>query len=104
MTAATPSGILEQYARSHRWPLLRVNLLVEGTSDQFYFTLASRLYRERTGKSLTGKDLSVFPVGDGDAGGAYGIQDQFQTVKNLSNHDVDARGKRRFLMAALLDG
>jgi hypothetical protein len=102
MTA--PQGILEQYASRFGWPLLRVNMLVEGISDQTYFRLAASLYKNKNGRSLIGSDLSVFPIADGDDGGAYGIQEQFQTIRNLAKFDLDASGKRRFSVVALFDG
>lgn len=102
MTA--PLGILEQYASRFRWPLLRMNVLIEGTSDQTYFGLAGALYKRKHGKSLVGVDLSVFPTGDGDDGGTLGIQEQFQTIRNLAKFDLDAKGKRRFHVVALFDG
>ena len=97
-------GIFEMYAERFRWPIRPFNVLVEGTSDQAYFAIASRLYERAHGKRLMGKTLGVFPVGEGDAGGADGIQDQFPTLKNLSDNDLDMHSKRRFRVGALLDG
>ena len=96
-------GILEQYAKNNGWRLLAKNILVEGESDQTYFELASRVYESRTGRSLVGRDLSVFPPGAGSDGGTFGILKQFSTIRNLSDWDVDRNNKRRFHVVTLLD-
>lgn len=97
-------GIFEMYAQSRRWPLQSTNIVVEGTSDQEYFELASLLFFQKFRRRLVGLDLAVFPVGEGDAGGALGIQEQFPTMRYLSDCDMDATGKRRFRVVTLLDG
>lgn len=91
------------YASMKGWPLLRANLMVEGNLDVEYLRLAAATYLAVNAMSLLGQDLSIFCPGSGDAGGSYGIVEQFPTLWNQSRLDLDASGKVRYRLAALLD-
>lgn len=96
-------SLAQLYAARKGWNLLRGNVMVEGTADVAYFELASNLYERDTRVSLVGKDLSFFPAGLGDAGGTYGICEQYPTLLNVVHADPDPNGKLRFRVIALFD-
>ncbi len=97
-------SLFEDYATLKRWPIRSTNIMVEGESDRIYVELAARLHHAATGRWLVGQDLSVFPPGDGDAGGVYGIQEQLPVACSLAGVDLDANGKRRYRIVGLMDG
>ena len=100
---AAPKAGCEWYAAMCGWSLSLGNVIVEGTSDVEYFTLAARLHRADSGASLLGTDLSIFAAGLEEEGGTFGISERFPTLFNLASHDRDADGRRRFQVIALLD-
>lgn len=99
-----PGELVREYARRRNWPLLRHNIMVEGTSDVGYFRLVSDLYAKKSGRSLVGDDLAVFPPGVGDEGGTHGMQLEFPTLRRLIDQDLSDDSKRLFHMVALVDG
>lgn len=48
--------------------------------------------------------MGVCAIGVADEGGTFGMQEQFHTLRNLSDGSVDANGKRLFRVVGLLDG
>jgi hypothetical protein len=99
-----PGELVREYARRRNWPLLRHNIMVEGTSDVAYCYLVSDLYKEKMGRSLVGDDLAIFPPGVGDEGGTHGMQLEFPTLRRLIDQDLSDEGKRLFYLVALVDG
>lgn len=77
--------------------------MVEGDRDVRYFELAARLYHDKYGCSLLGKDLSIFSAGTGDKGGTSGIHEELPTLLKLIETDCDLQGKKIFRVVALLD-
>lgn len=102
-TAASPKAGCEWYAAMCGWSLSTGNVMVEGTSDVAYFTLAARLHQAQSGVSLLGTDLSIFAAGLDDEGGTFGISEKFPTLFNLASLDLDTNGRRRFRIIALFD-
>ncbi len=101
--SVSPNAGCEWYAATYGWSLLAGNVMVEGTSDVAYFQLAAKLNQVALGTSLLGKDLSIFPAGEEDDGGTFGISEKFPTLFNLAGLDLDANGRRRFRVVALVD-
>lgn len=100
---SSPGDLVRVYALRKGWRLGQYNIIVEGENDQKYFELAAKLYRQKNGRELIGKRLSIFPTGPGEEGGAYGIQQYFPTLRNLIDEDPAADGARVFFAVALLD-
>lgn len=99
--ANSPGDHVRWFAGQMKWPICRNNILVEG-NDSRYFALASELYMKETGVNLLA-DLAIFPTGDGDDGGTYGIQRHFPTLRTLIDTDTDLNGKKLFMAIALVD-
>lgn len=97
----TPGDHVRWFADRMNWPLAPNNILVEG-NDAHYFELAARLYRKEHNRDLLA-DMSIFPTGDGDVGGTYGILRHFPTFRSLIDTDVDANGNRLFKAIVVLD-
>jgi len=91
------------YAAQMGWQLLKGNVMVEGNLDVRYFRRAAALYHRDCGLHLLDKDLSVFAAGTGDAGGTYGITENFPALFKLARLDLDANGKVKYRTIALLD-
>ncbi len=91
------------YASRKGWKLCKANLMVEGNLDVRYFLTANDLYRAKHQKSLVGLDFSIFSAGSGDAGGTYGILDEFPTLFKLVGLDLDGNGRRKYSVGVLLD-
>lgn len=100
-SAFTPGDHVRWFANRMNWPLAPNNILVEG-NDARYFELAAKLYRKEHTRDLLA-DMSIFPTGDGDEGGTYGILRHFPTFRSLIDADVDANGNRLFKAIVLLD-
>lgn len=98
-------SIVEMYSEQKGWRLAKCTLFVEGESDESYLRTAATLHRGKTGQDLIDDlDFTVRAIGQGDDGGTRGIQDQFPTIKNLSDYSVDPEGRRQFRVAAMVDG
>ncbi len=93
----------EWYANQHKWKLLRGNVMVEGTSDVDYLSLAAGLYFKSSGSHLLGKDFSIFPSGLGDDGGTFGVSEKFPTLFNLASMDLDSAGRGKYRVITLVD-
>lgn len=100
---ALPGELVAEYAKKCGWPLLRYNIVVEGTSDRRYIKLASRLYRNSVGKNALADDVSVFPIGSAGDGGCYGIMREFPTLRQIIDRDLNADGGRVYTAIALFD-
>lgn len=96
-----PGDHVRWFAGRMNWPLAPNNILVEG-NDASYFELAARLFRNEHNRDLLA-DISIFPTGDGDGGGTFGILRHFPTFRSLIDTDVDANGNRLFKAIVLLD-
>lgn len=103
MSKQSPGDRVRWYAELKTWKLLRRNIMVEGDSDVRYFTVASKLYNQKFGKSLVGTDLSIFSSGAGSMGGTSGVFEEFPTLTKLIQADSDFQGKALFRVIALLD-
>lgn len=77
------------FAHRHGWDLAACNLMVEGTTDENYCKLASRLYEAETGRKLIGDDFHVFAVGSGGSGGTYAIKEELRTFKSILDSEPD---------------
>ncbi|WP_018963983.1 hypothetical protein [Ancylobacter sp. FA202] len=97
------SGVVEQMAALLGWPIARVNVIVEGTSDVAYLTRASDLHAERHGRPLIDADLAVLAAGKGNDGGVDGVSRRLGMFLQLADVDRDATGATRFRFAGLLD-
>lgn len=103
MSDHSAGGGCQWFAERCGWTLRRGNVMVEGNLDAKYFGFANRLYRDQHGLDLIGKDLSLFAAGTGDEGGTYGVIEKFPTLHALSRLDLDAHGKVKYRIIALLD-
>lgn len=80
----------------------RYNLIVEGSRDVRLLQLAARLEQRHSGENLL-RDMSIFPPGEGNAGGTYNITDMYITLRNLAEYDLDINGNRKYFVFVLLD-
>jgi hypothetical protein len=96
-------SLVKEYASRKGWPIARNNIMVEGDTDCRYFYLADRLYKNEYNKKLICSRLSIFPPGTGNAGGTYGIIDQFPTIRNLAECDIDRNGRVIYKVILLMD-
>jgi hypothetical protein len=101
--ATSPLGGCGWYAQQMGWKLLRGNVMVEGNTDVRYFRHAAIIYEKKTGLSLLGRDLSIFAAGSGDAGGTFGIMENFPVLFSMAKLDQDSNGKIKYRTIALLD-
>lgn len=97
-----PGGYVRWYADKKGWSLASTNVMVEGVHDQNYFQLASNLYREEHGLTLLGKNLSVFPSGQGNDGGTDGIENYFPRLREYIALDTN-EDKQLFKVITLMD-
>ncbi len=94
---------MRAFATLYHWPVAERSILVEGEHDQRYFILASRLHAQKTGLSLLGSRLAIFPTGIGDEGGAFGLQRHFHPLRAIMDRDVTREGRKVFHAIALFD-
>jgi len=98
-----PGDFVRKFAAHHRWPIAEYSILVEGEIDQRYFTLADTLYFKENGARLLGNQVSVFPTGIGEQGGAYGLQRHFHPLRANIDMDRTPDGNAVFHAIALFD-
>jgi hypothetical protein len=98
-----PGELVRNYATLQGWRFAEAFVMVEGDSDVEYFSLASAIYFQKTGRELVGARLSVVSAGSGDHGGADGVQREFPVLRRISDLDVTPRLKRVCRAVALLD-
>lgn len=103
MSWPQPGDIVRRFAALKGWPIAANCILVEGEHDQRYFALAGRLHCESTGFNLITPDLSIFPTGIGDAGGAFGLQRHFHPLREIMDVDVGADGRQPYFAIAIFD-
>ena len=96
-----PGDHVRWFAEKMGWPIRRHNILVEG-NDSAYFEFAAGLYQRTFNRDLLSQ-IAIFPTGDGEAGGTYGILRHFPTFRSIIETDVDVDGGRQFQAIVLLD-
>ncbi|EEF62495.1 hypothetical protein [Pedosphaera parvula] len=102
-TSFQPGDIARAFASRRGWKISKLNILVEGEHEQRYFSLADRLYRQKENKALISTQISIFPTGIGDDGGAFGLQRDFHPLRAIMDVDLSADGKRACYAVALFD-
>lgn len=98
-----PGSLVRAYARRRNWPLLKRNVMLEGRSDVEYFRIADLKHQEQVGRRLICDNLSLFQVGDGEAGGADNIKDKFQFLREVLSTENFTAPSDRIMAVVLLD-
>lgn len=93
---------LAAYAKFKGYPVRSRIILVEGTRDADLFSLASELFRKKTGANLM-EDIAFVPAGEGDSGGVRGVVRELMVLYNISTTVLDSSGRPRYRIAALFD-
>ena len=88
-TAFAAGSMPREYAKRMGWNLAPCNLMVEGTTDERYCKLASRLHEAETGLKLIGDDFHVFAAGRGGDGGTDKIKEELRTFKSILQSEPD---------------
>jgi hypothetical protein len=101
-TYDTPGSLVRAYAQRKNWPLSMRNVMLEGRADAEYFRIADLKYQvQHGGRKLICDKLSLFQVGDGDAGGVDNIKEKFVYLREvLSTESYDVASDR--IMAIVL--
>lgn len=99
----TPGSLVRTYAQRKNWPLSTRNVMLEGRSDSEYFRIAAEKYQEHDGRKLICNKLSLFQVGDGDAGGADNIKDKFMFLREVLSTENYCTTADQIMAIVLLD-
>jgi hypothetical protein len=78
--------------------------MLEGRSDAEYFRLADLKYQaQHAGQKLICDKLSLFQVGDGDAGGVENIKDKFAYLREVLSTESYNVASERIMAIVLMD-
>jgi hypothetical protein len=102
-TPAGPGSFIREFGRRLGWNVSTCNIIVEGTTDVAYFKTAARLYQKTTRLTLVGDGLSVFAIGDRDAGGTDAMLRYLPALRGLLPTDPVDHNGRPFRFIVLLD-
>lgn len=95
-------GLLELWAEQLGWVLRKGNVIVEGTSDVFYFEFAAKLFKAQHGTDPL-QDLAILAAGVGTDGGVDGLNERFRTARELADVDRGPTGERKHRIIGLFD-
>jgi hypothetical protein len=78
--------------------------MLEGRTDSEYFRIADTKYQEEnSGRKLICNRLSLFQVGDGDAGGTDNIREKFVYLREVLSTDSYDAANERIMAVVLMD-
>ncbi|NTV47668.1 MAG: hypothetical protein HGB11_14370 [Chlorobiales bacterium] len=97
-----PDNVLS-YGTVLGWNLLPRTVLVEGTSDVFYFELAAFMERKKTGVELLGTELAIIAAGEGDRGGTRGVIRELVALRGISRTVLLQNGSPKYRFIGLFD-
>ncbi|QDT84769.1 hypothetical protein [Gimesia chilikensis] len=98
-----PGELVKEACRRHGWEIGSNNLMLEGTTDESYFYLASKLYEADCGKKLIGDDFRIFAVGELDDGGTEAMNDKMSFLSNMLKIDPYDENGQKIRVVALFD-
>jgi hypothetical protein len=90
LTPQVHIDFFRNYGRLEGWEFKDNNLMVEGTTDVSYLTIANQRYVEESGLSLIGESLGVLAIGEAEDGGTHGMMEKLNTlwrIRSLSGQD-----------------
>ena len=99
-----PGSLVSAYGKRKNWPILARNVMLEGRTDSEYFRIADSKYQtENRGRKLICSRLSLFQVGDGDAGGTNNIREKFVYLREVLSTDNYDPANERIMAVVLMD-
>jgi hypothetical protein len=99
-----PGSLVRAYAKRRNWPISTRNVMLEGRTDCEYFKIADSKYQaENGGRKLICSKLSLFQVGDGDAGGTDNIKEKFVYLREVLSTDSYDPANERIMAIVLMD-
>lgn len=90
------------YAASRGWTLKRNIVVVEGSTDEALFKLAS-YFASRVQVELLGQEISIVAAGERDLGGTFGVGRELITLRSMAASILDARGDPMYRVIGVVD-